>query len=327
MNKPMPLPADIRLIVELCYQPFRCGPEIERLLAVARGLLSLFHAKFDPAVGGDAKAGDTLRLRVARRLNEVNERGERTLQVRAIVSSVRFARPAAFVSPELLMELEHYRDGYLVASLGASSGQALDALNVGYARARVYARDIDSVAPLERFRAASMDYNALLGDVSFEVVRGDDPLAQLLQPRMMRQRAAEFGLAQQQALQQRVRAKLEVRQHPQLFQRGQIKVLAFVHHQQAAAPGACFFVQEALDGAKGRRLVMPFDIQAKAARHHVDNLVLVQFAGHDLRHGHLRRIDARRKARGFQHDTGGQDAQSGGALRREAGRRTRTSPR
>lgn len=32
-------PADIRLIVELCYQPFRCGPEIERLLAVARGLL------------------------------------------------------------------------------------------------------------------------------------------------------------------------------------------------------------------------------------------------------------------------------------------------
>lgn len=99
----------------------------------------------------DAKAGDTLRLRVARRLNEVNELGERTLQVRAIVSSVRFARPAAFVSPELLMELEHYRDGYLVASLGASSGQALDALNVGYARARVYARDIDSVAPLERW--------------------------------------------------------------------------------------------------------------------------------------------------------------------------------
>jgi len=99
----------------------------------------------------DAKAGDTLRLRVARRLNEVNERGERTLQVRAIVSSVRFARPAAFVSPELLMELEHYRDGYLVASLGASSGQALDTLNVSYARARVYARDIDSVAPLERW--------------------------------------------------------------------------------------------------------------------------------------------------------------------------------
>ena len=99
----------------------------------------------------DAKVGDTLRERVARRLNEVNERGERALQVRAIVGSVRFARPAAFVSPELLMELEHYRDGYLVTSLGASSGQALDALKVGYARARVYARDIDSVAPLEHW--------------------------------------------------------------------------------------------------------------------------------------------------------------------------------
>lgn len=99
----------------------------------------------------DAKVGDTVRLRVARRLNDVNERGERALQVRAVVSSVRFARPAAFVSPDLLMELEHYRDGYLVASLGASSGQALDALKVGYARARVYARDIDSVAPLEQW--------------------------------------------------------------------------------------------------------------------------------------------------------------------------------
>lgn len=31
---------DIRLLAEICYQPFRCGPEIEALLDVARGLLS-----------------------------------------------------------------------------------------------------------------------------------------------------------------------------------------------------------------------------------------------------------------------------------------------
>lgn len=98
----------------------------------------------------DAKVGGTVRLRVARRLDEVNERGERTLQVQAIVDNVRFARPAAFVSPQILLELEHYRDGYQVATLGALTGQALDGVKVGYARARVYARDIDSVAPLER---------------------------------------------------------------------------------------------------------------------------------------------------------------------------------
>ena len=99
----------------------------------------------------EAKAGDSIRLRVTRRLNEVNERGERTLQVRAVLDNVRFARPAAFVSPGLLLELEYYRDGYLVPGLGAGSGQALDGVKVGYARARVYARDIDSVAPLEHW--------------------------------------------------------------------------------------------------------------------------------------------------------------------------------
>ncbi|CAM3616188.1 ABC transporter permease [Pseudomonas reidholzensis] len=98
-----------------------------------------------------AQVGDSVRLRVSRRLNEVNERGERSLRVQAIVSSLRFARPAAFVSPELLLELEHYRDGYLVAALGSGSGQSLEAVKVGYARARVYARDIDSVAGLERW--------------------------------------------------------------------------------------------------------------------------------------------------------------------------------
>lgn len=98
-----------------------------------------------------AKAGDSVRLRVARRMDGVNERGERTLQVQAVLEPARFARPAAFVSPELLLELEYYRDGYQVAALGGVTGKTLDGVNVGYARARLYARDIDSVEPLERW--------------------------------------------------------------------------------------------------------------------------------------------------------------------------------
>lgn len=98
-----------------------------------------------------ASAGDSVRLRVARRMDDINERGERTLQVRAVLEPTRFARPAAFVSPELLLELEYYRDGYQIAGLGSVTGKPMDGVKVGYARARIYARDIDSVEPLERW--------------------------------------------------------------------------------------------------------------------------------------------------------------------------------
>ncbi|GGU62751.1 ABC transporter permease [Pseudomonas laurentiana] len=98
-----------------------------------------------------AKVGDNIRLRVVRRLDGVNERGEQTLQVQAVLEPARFARPAAFVSPELLLDLEYFRDGYRVPTLGSTSGQLLDSVKVGYARARVYAKDIDNVEALERW--------------------------------------------------------------------------------------------------------------------------------------------------------------------------------
>lgn len=98
-----------------------------------------------------AKAGDNIRLRVVRRLDGVNERGEQILKVQAVLEPARFTRPAAFVSPELLLDLEYFRDGYRVPILGSTSGQLLDSVKVGYARARVYAKDIDNVEALERW--------------------------------------------------------------------------------------------------------------------------------------------------------------------------------
>lgn len=95
--------------------------------------------------------GDSLRLRVTRRLDGVNERGEQVLEVVAVLEPARFGRPAAFVAPELLMGLEHFRDGYQTPALGAHNGKSAEDLVPGYARARLYARDIDSVAPLERW--------------------------------------------------------------------------------------------------------------------------------------------------------------------------------
>src|SRR3546814_3200413 len=63
-----------------------------------------------------------------------------------------------------------------------------------------------------------------LGLHRVQMMRRDHPLAKLLERRRMEQCLAEFGLAEQEYLQQRMTAELEVRQHPQLFERrdGQI---------------------------------------------------------------------------------------------------------
>jgi putative ABC transport system permease protein len=98
-----------------------------------------------------AKAGDSVQMRALRRLEGVNERGEMTLTVLAVLDGARFGRAAGFVAPPLLLDLERFRDGYQVSAFGVTTGKPLGNLQPLYARARVYARDIDQVAPLEHW--------------------------------------------------------------------------------------------------------------------------------------------------------------------------------
>jgi putative ABC transport system permease protein len=98
-----------------------------------------------------AKAGDRVQLRVLRRLEGVNERGEITLSVLAVLDAARFGRAAGFVAPPLLLDLERFRDGYQVTAFGIDSGKPQGDLQPLYARARLYARDIDQVASLEHW--------------------------------------------------------------------------------------------------------------------------------------------------------------------------------
>jgi putative ABC transport system permease protein len=98
-----------------------------------------------------AKVGDRVQLRVLRRLEGINERGEMTLTVLAVLDGARFGRAAGFVAPPLLLDLERFRDGYQVSAFGIETGKPLGDLQPLYARARLYARDIDQVAPLERW--------------------------------------------------------------------------------------------------------------------------------------------------------------------------------
>ncbi|CAJ48408.1 ABC transporter permease [Bordetella avium] len=95
-----------------------------------------------------ANPGDTLRMRVSRRLEGRDQRAMVPLIVHAVLAPSAYPRPAAFVQPELLRDMEWYRDGY--AALGAEDGQPLDLARQRFAKARVYARDIDAVEALER---------------------------------------------------------------------------------------------------------------------------------------------------------------------------------
>ncbi len=96
-------------------------------------------------------AGQSLRLRVMRRVEGQQQQAEVSLHIVAVLPPARFARAAAFVPGELLLALEHYRDGHAVPLLGNSGGRDAGSVPVRYARARLYAADIDSVAALERW--------------------------------------------------------------------------------------------------------------------------------------------------------------------------------
>ncbi len=110
--------------------------------------------------------GDSLRLLAPRRLDGVTERGELRLEVVAVLDAARFPRPAAFVAPALLGALEQFRDGYRIEEFGIDSGEPPTGSPIRYARARLYARDTDGVAPLEHWlNARHIETASRLADI------------------------------------------------------------------------------------------------------------------------------------------------------------------
>lgn len=99
----------------------------------------------------EVSVGDTFKLRVNRRLEGVNERGELELTLVEVLDAARFGRPAMFVPLPLLIELERFRDGFRLPSFGPNTGEELNNKAAVYARARVYAADVDQVAGLEQW--------------------------------------------------------------------------------------------------------------------------------------------------------------------------------
>lgn len=113
-----------------------------------------------------AVSGDVLRMQIARRLNGVDQRAVVELTVLAVLPGPAYERAAAFVQPALLRDMEWYRDGYAVAALGAADGNDVEAAKVRFARARMYAKDLDAVEGLEkRLNDRRIETSSRLADI------------------------------------------------------------------------------------------------------------------------------------------------------------------
>lgn len=95
-----------------------------------------------------AKPGDTLQLVVIRKLDGNNERGRVTLTVSGVLDETAFGRPAALVTLDLLLAMEQFRDGVKMPAFGLDTGIAATQTQPRFARARIYAKTLDDVAPL-----------------------------------------------------------------------------------------------------------------------------------------------------------------------------------
>ena len=152
---------------------------------------------------------------------------------------------------------------------------------------------LDPHAPVEFGMLVPADMAQAMLDIGFDLARlhrfemvcGDDALAELLELVRMRKQLLELGLAEQQRLQQRVRTELEVRQHPQFFERADRQVLRLVDDQQRPAAIARLFVQEHLDRCEVGSLVAA-RVEPEAARCDMDHFLAIERAGHHFAHGH-----------------------------------------
>ena len=98
------------------------------------------------------KPGDTVRLNISRQLDKVNERAQMQVQVLAILPGAAFGCAAAFVTLPLLVSLEDFRDGFQTPILNVEKGEA-PRPRQDFARARIYASEIEQVESLASFLA------------------------------------------------------------------------------------------------------------------------------------------------------------------------------
>lgn len=114
----------------------------------------------------DVRAGDAVRLRILRRLDGREQRVMHGLRVSAVLAPQAYPRAAGFVAPALLQDIEWYRDGFAVASLGVDEGRPASQAQRRFSKARIYARDIDAVQALEqRLNSQRIETSSRLAEI------------------------------------------------------------------------------------------------------------------------------------------------------------------
>jgi len=93
--------------------------------------------------------GEELSLVVLRNYQGQHQRGNYPVTVVDILPASAFARPAVWLSLDILVVLEDFRDGFAAPLLGFADGTPAP-LRQHYARARIYARNLDDVAVIAR---------------------------------------------------------------------------------------------------------------------------------------------------------------------------------
>ena len=124
-----------------------------------------------------------------------------------------------------------------------------------------------------------------------QMMRRDDPLAQLLEPLRAGDALAEFGLAEQEDLQQRLPAELEIAQHPQLFQCIAAHILGFIDDEQGAPPFPCLMMEESLHPTENLRLLCIVGLDTECLRSQSQHIIAAHLRGDDLGRDEPLRID------------------------------------
>lgn len=95
-----------------------------------------------------ASVGSHIKMAITRQLDGKLEKGITVLEVMGIIPENRYNRAAAFVSLDLLIAMEDFYDGYQSDIFKTSTGQLNPLNHTSFARARIYANELDNVAPL-----------------------------------------------------------------------------------------------------------------------------------------------------------------------------------
>ena len=94
------------------------------------------------------KAGENITLIATRNENGQEEKALLQLTVPAVLDEKQFPRAAIFVPIPLLIGVEDYRDGIKTPVFPEANGKLNEYSRENFARARIYAKSLDDVAPL-----------------------------------------------------------------------------------------------------------------------------------------------------------------------------------